>query len=221
MLDCILFDLDGLIIDSEPLQFRAYRPALEQFGYQLDLETWASWHRVEASTARWVRDQQLELDPQVLRAVKKNYYETLIAEELELKPGARELIEACAHGCNLAVVSGSRRESIESCLQKFDLERHFDEFVSGVDLPRSKPYPDAYLEALRIMKIDAANAIAIEDSPTGLQAATTAGIVCIACPDDFMPKAKGAFAGAALVVDSLLDLDPERLRQIHAGHFDA
>ncbi len=215
MLECVLFDLDGLLVDSEPLQFHAYRRALEQFGVRLDLDAWIRWHSVEASTRRWVRDRGLDLDPEELRSVKKRHYDDLVATELQLKPGARALVERCAGEFELAVVSSSRRESIESCLRKFGLAEHFTAFVSGAELARSKPYPDAYLAALETVNCRPQNAIALEDSATGYRAAAAAGVACIVCPDFFIPKATDAFIGAARVVESLAVLDPGSLRAIH------
>ena len=216
MLEAILFDLDGLLVDSEPLQFRAYQQALQAFGYRLEHDDWIEWHRVEASITRWVAEKQLDLDPQAVRAKKKQIYDSLIDHELELKPGAAELIEACAKEFSLAVVLSSRIESIVACLEKFGLALHFTEFMSAADLARSKPYPDVYFAALSSLNIPAAQAIALEDSVTGFRAAQAADITCIVCPDHFIPKPEGAFAGAALVVESLLELNVSELRQTHA-----
>lgn len=217
MLKCILFDLDGLLVDSEPLQYRSYQYALDQFGVSLDLDTWIQWHSVEASTTRWIRDQGLDLNPEAVRDVKKAHYDHLVSHELELKPGARELVENCTAEFELGVVSSSRRESIEGCLEKFDLRKNFSMLVSGAELKRSKPYPDSYLEALKIMDMIPENAIALEDSVTGFRAATAAGIQCVICPDYFIPKSNDAFLGATLIVESLSELNAQVLRKAHAS----
>ena len=216
----LLFDLDGLLVDSEPLQFRSYQYALQQFGFDLNLDTWIEWHRVEASTTRWIRDQGLDLDAEEVRAVKKVHYEQLVADQLELKPGVRKLIESSSREFELGVVSSSRLESIEGCLRKFNLHSHFSTFVSGADLKRSKPYPDPYLEALKLMNMAPENALALEDSVTGFSAATAAGLICDVCPDHFIPKPDEAFVAATLVVESLSELNPEVLRATHAKHIE-
>ena len=164
-----------------------------------------------------MENQRLDLDVRAVREAKKEIYDKMIDDELDLKPGAGTLVEACAAEFRLAVVSSSRRESIEGCLAKFGLARYFSEFVSGADLPRSKPYPDAYLKALEIMRVSSAAALALEDSVTGFRAADAAGIGCLVCPDHFIPKPAGAFDDAALIVDSLLEVDPGRLRSAHAA----
>jgi HAD superfamily hydrolase (TIGR01509 family) len=216
MLDCVLFDMDGLLVDSEPLQYRAYHYAFEQFGINLSMEDWIRWHSVEASTARWVEREQLDLDVQLLREVKKQHYEQLIATELNLKPGVRELIEDCSTDFQLAVVSASRRESIEACLEKFELIHHFSVLLSGDQVARSKPFADPYIAAMKSLQTSPAHAIALEDSVTGFRAASAAQLACVVCPDHFIPKAEGAFETAALVTHSLNELSARRLRSLHS-----
>ena len=216
MLECVLFDLDGLLVDSEPLQFRAYQYAFDQYGIQLSMEDWIEWHSAEASTARWVEKKQLDLEVEQLRNTKKAYYEELIATELELKAGVNGLVEDCAQHFELAVVSASRRESIEGCLDRFGLKGHFTRLVSGSEVKRSKPFPDPYLAAMDALQTMPARAIALEDSLTGFRAATAAGLKCIVCPDHFIPKPANAFDSAALVTNSLAELSAAQLREILA-----
>jgi HAD superfamily hydrolase (TIGR01509 family) len=217
MLDCVLFDLDGLLVDSEPLQFQAYRYAFDQFGIQLTMDDWIRWHSAESSTARWVESQQLDLDVAQLREVKKRYYDRLIVDELQLKPGARELVRDCAQGLQLAVVSASRRESIEACLDNFDLGRHFTCYISGSEVARSKPFPDPYLAGLQALQTTADRAVAVEDSLTGFRSASAAGLTSVVCPDHFIARPENTFDGADLVVGSLLELNASHLRQTHAA----
>ena len=216
MLDCVLFDMDGLLVDSEPLQYRAYHYAFEQFGINLSMDDWIRWHSVEASTARWIEREQLDLDVQLLREVKKQHYEQLIATELNLKPGVRELIEDCSADLQLAVLSASRRESIEACLEKFDLIHHFTVLLSGDQVARSKPFADPYLAAIKALRTSPDHAIALEDSVTGFRAASAAQLAYVVCPDHFIPKTEGAFETAALVTLSLNELSAERLRSLHS-----
>ena len=217
MLDSVLFDLDGLLVDSEPLQFQAYRYAFDQFGIQLTMDDWIRWHSAESSTARWVESQKLDLDVEQLREVKKRYYDTLIVDELQLKPGARELVEDCAKSLQLAVVSASRRESIEACLDKFDLGRHFTCYISGSEVARSKPFPDPYLAGLQALQTTADRAVAVEDSLTGYRSANAAGLTSVVCPDHFISRPENAFDGADLVVGSLLELNTTHLQRAHAA----
>lgn len=217
MLDCVLFDLDGLLVDSEPLQFRAYRRAFAQYDITLELDDWIRWHSVEASTQRWIENEKIDVDVDELRQVKKGYYDDLIANTLTLKPGAAEIVEECALHFRLAVVSASRRESIEACLGKFALQRHFSILISGSEAARSKPYADPYLAAIEKLGATPESVLALEDSVTGYRAASAAGIKCIVCPDHFIPKSATAFDQADLVIESLHDLSAQTLRTVHAS----
>lgn len=214
MLESVIFDLDGLMVDSEPLQFRAYREAFSQFDIDLTIEQWTRWHTQEASTRRWIESEGLDIDPEAVRARKKLIYDRMIADELELKPGVSELIDELVSRHRLCVASGSRRESIEACLAKFSLLHHFDHLCSATEVERSKPYPDIYLHALALMQADPAASVALEDSPTGLAAATSAGIACVVCPDGFLEKPAAAFANASLRVESLTQVSANMLEQL-------
>ncbi len=215
MLECVLFDLDGLLVDSEPLQLRSFQQAFKSFGVTLEPSVWFEWQDAGIPTARWIEDKHPGLDPEEFREVKKVIYEELIEGEMVLKPGARKLVEECSSEFKLAVVSGSRRESIEACLGRFDLQRWISLIVSGSELGRSKPLPDPYLEAMRVLNTDPSGAIALEDSTIGFRAARAAGLACIVCPEKTIPRRSNAFEGAALVVESLLELNAEGLRSIH------
>ncbi len=214
MFKVVIFDLDGLLIDSEPLQFRAYRDAFSNNGVILELSDWPQWHSLEASAARWIAAYNLPVNAEKIRAEKKILYEVLIEKELTLKPGARKLVETLSRHCRLCIASGSRPESIEACLNRFSLTAYFERQFSATQLERKKPYPDVYLEALSKMQVSPQRTLAIEDSVTGLQAATTAGVSCVVCPDSFVPTSLSDYDGATLVVDSLEDLTLLKLEQL-------
>lgn len=214
MLETVIFDLDGLLVDSEPLQFRAYQEVFSKHGVEFEFSDWPEWHRLEASASRWIATHNLPLDPELVRSDKKLIYEALIDTELTLKPGARRLIESLSGRYRLCVASGSRPESIEACLSRFSLSRHFENQFSATLLRRKKPYPDVYIEALTKMQVKSQHAIAIEDSVTGLKSAKAAGLECIVCPDTFVSAPISNYDGAALIVDSL-----EKLLQMDLEQF--
>ena len=214
MLEVLIFDLDGLLVDSEPLQFRAYREAFSRNGVSLKLSDWPEWQKLEGSAARWIEAHDLPLDAERLRAEKKGLYEALIEDELTLKPGARSLVETLSNQFRLCIASGSRPESIVASLNRFSLMPHFEKLFSAAHLRRSKPYPDVFEEALSRMQVAPQRALVIEDSVTGLQAATSAGIRCVVCPDTFTPSPLTDYAGAALVVNSLEELTLPELERL-------
>lgn len=207
LLECVVFDLDGLLVDSEPLQFRAYREAFARHGVEIELSDWRRWHELEASVPKWVEIDGLEVNPEVIRAEKKTLYEEMVEEELELKSGAEELVRELSEHCRISVASGSRIESIRACLEKFELEGLFESFFSGTTLARSKPFPDVYVHALGSMGVPAHRALAIEDSVQGLVAARAAELRCVVCPDTHNRRPASDYAEATLVVESLLELN--------------
>ena len=210
-LECVIFDLDGLLIDSESLQFEAYQVAFRYFDVELTLADWVEWHTVEASARRWIERHQLDIDATELRDRKRVVYERLVDEQLSLKPGADYLVRHLADAdVRLCVASGSRASSIRYTLQKFGLEEFFERFCSAQNETRSKPYPDVYLTAMREMSVTAEQVVAIEDSPTGLAAATAAGIRCVVCPDSFMPHHR-PFSDESLMVNNLHELNVDTL----------
>ena len=213
-LELIIFDLDGLLVDSESLQFEAYHQVFARHGVTFEKSDWPEWHRLEASATRWIEARRLPLDAEIIRAEKKLIYQQLIDKKLRLKAGARQLIERLTGQCRLCVASGSRPESISSCLDKFSLRSNFEQLFSATLLARKKPFPDVYLQALETMRVAATNAIAIEDSVTGMQASIAAGIQCVVCPDSFYQHPPGDFDGAALIVDSLEDLEFKTLERL-------
>ncbi|NKC16598.1 MAG: HAD-IA family hydrolase [Gammaproteobacteria bacterium] len=216
MLEVVIFDLDGLLIDSEPLQYRAYKEAFAMHGITIELDDWPLWHRLEASAARWLQHFGLQGDAERIRDSKKVIYDRLIERELALKPGAQTLVRTLAEHFRLCVASGSRLESIDACVEKFNLGGCFEASFSATTQARKKPYPDVYRHALRQMGCDAGSALAIEDSVTGLQAARAAHIPCIVCPDSFMPVEVYGYEDAALVVESLEQLSLARVCGISA-----
>ena len=213
-LELVIFDLDGLLVASEALQFEAYHEAFASYNVELELSDWPEWHRLEASAARWIEAHELPLDAESIRSDKKLIYERLIEQKLTLKPGAKRLVKELSGRCRLCVASGSRPESIRACLDKFSLRSQFEQLFSATLLSRKKPYPDVYLQVLEMMQVKPANAIAIEDSVSGLKASIAAGIQCVVCPDNFYQYPISAFEAAAMMVESLEELDFTSLDQL-------
>jgi beta-phosphoglucomutase-like phosphatase (HAD superfamily) len=113
------------------------------------------------------------------------------------------------------VVSASRRESIEACLEKFDLQRHFSTLTSGSEVEHSNPFPDPYIAAMQALRATPGNAIALEDSLTGYRAARAASLKCIVCPDHFIPNPDYAFEQVALITNPLEQLCADTLHILH------
>ena len=215
-IEAVIFDLDGTLVDSEPLQYQAFNEVFSRHGHPvtpLEYDEWRGWQVIP----RWIESRGLSVHPDPIRAEKKIVYEHLIRDQVTLKSGARSLVELTASHFRLAIASGSRRDSIVKCLEKFGLLHHFDTLCSVTELGRGKPHPDVFLEAARQMCISPSNAVVVEDSVTGLGAANAAGMPCIVCPDSFLPAPREALGGAALVVGSLQEVTIRQIKQLATG----
>jgi HAD superfamily hydrolase (TIGR01509 family) len=203
MTKAIIFDLDGLLIDSQPLQFKAYHDAFKKFGYDLTKDSWMLWVHDSLSAKEWVEKHNLKIDPHSVRVEKKKIFEKLIHKELKLKPGARELVNKLYKKFPLGIASASRIESINLILKKFKFTSKFKVVLSDTKMERGKPFPDIYLNTARKLKVKPENCLVFEDSIAGLKAAKSAGMKCIVCPDKFLKIDIKKFKKADKIVESL------------------
>ena len=213
MIEVVIFDLDGTLVDSEPLQYQAFNAVFSQHGHPASpaqYDQWRGWQVIP----RWIETHGLSIRPEPLRQQKKAIYDQLIRDQVTLKPGARVLVETLSQHFRLGIASGSRRESIERCMEKFDLLKHFEVVCSTSEVGRGKPHPDVLLETLRRLSASPGDAVVIEDSITGLGAANAAGTPCIVCPDSFLPAPPEALSNAALLVRSLEEVSVEQIKQL-------
>ena len=203
MVKVIIFDLDGLLIDSQPLQYQAYHQVFSNHGFLLTLVDWQEWIHNSYSAKQWIQKHKLPLDVATLRSEKKTIYDQLIHDELKLKPGARKLINTLYGKFRLGIASASRLESIELIVDKFGLRSKFEQLVSDTEMANGKPHPDIFLETAQAMQVEPADCLVIEDSMAGLKAAKAANMTCIICPDTFSNLKPATFTGADKIVSQL------------------
>ena len=206
-----LFDFDGLILDTETAARAGWAWLYRRHGHELPEERWATL--VGTRAADWNPMDHLEelvgesLERETLDKERFAHEMTLIEAE-ELRPGIAEyLAEAKRRGLKCAIVSSSSRDWIHMNLARLERAVGWDAIVAADhDGSRAKPRPDLYLETLDLLGVDAAEAIAFEDSVNGIRAAQAAGIFCVAVPNpvtrDF------ALDEADLLLDSLAELSP-------------
>ena len=200
-----VFDMDGLLIDTEPLWREVESDLLERHGV-----------RFTADDAEATHGRSIEDTVAVYAARLDGATETTIREELTaamrlhyaagppLRPGARDLVEALGRRMPLAVASNTDGELVCLALEGVGLLGAFAGIASGADLGRAKPHPDVYLAACQRLGVPPRLAVAIEDSPAGVKAAKAAGMLCVGVPD--RDGVDLYAAGADLVVGSLADL---------------
>ena len=206
----LLWDHDGVLVDTERWYFEASRIALARVGVELSqtryLELAASggscW---DLARARGVRE------PEVLagRAHRDALYQQFLRSEPIEIAGVAEVLAELASRYRMAVVTNARRSDFELIHARRDLLRHFEFVLTGEDFGRSKPEADPYLAGLARFAADPSQSIAVEDSVRGLRSARAAGLACIVIRTPF--TASEDFTGAFRVVDSIRDL-PGALR---------
>ena len=217
----LLFDFDGLLIDTETPSRLAYEELYREHGHELPLEQWATL--VGTIGARFDPDAHLEelvgqpLDWEQLTARRRAREDELCDLE-DLRPGIEDyLAEAERRGLKTAIVSSSTRDWIARHLQRLDRANGWGVIVAADgDTTRAKPQPALYLEALDVLGLSADEAIAFEDSLNGIRAAKGAGIFVVAVPNPITETF--ALDEADLLLTSLEDVPLEDLlARIEAG----
>jgi HAD superfamily hydrolase (TIGR01509 family) len=204
----VVFDLDGVLVDSEQVWDDARRELVaEQGGTWTDEATHAMMGMSSLEWSRYIHDElHLELEPPVISAAVVGKLERLYRRELPLLPGARDAVQAVAARWPLGLASSSNREIIDLVLELAGLTSAFAATVSSEEVARGKPAPDVYLEAASRLDVPPTDCAAVEDSTNGLRAAADAGMTVIALPNPAFPPNETALRLATAVIGSLHEL---------------
>jgi HAD superfamily hydrolase (TIGR01509 family) len=212
MIEAVIFDLDGVIVDSEQVWDEVREQLIgERGGRWTDS---AHGDMMGMSSPEWSRYMHEELGlaetPQRINEEVVSRMLVRYREELPLLEGAVAAVERlAAAGLRLAVASSSNRPLIEVVLEHAGIARCFDATVSSEEVARGKPAPDVYLEAARRLGVEPGRCTAVEDSSNGLRAAYAAGMRIVALPNMHYPPAADALALAHVVLSRLDELVPE------------
>jgi len=207
----VCFDLDGTLVDTERLQWQAYRRALAEYGVDIDLDEYRRRFIAVSGGAQWACDRwQLPIDAPTLRARKAAVYRGLIAAGVPPMPGARACLERLRGSFGLAVVTNSTRAEAAIVLGSLASAELLDAVVAREDYAAPKPAPDAYRAAAAALGYSPAACVAVEDTPRGVRAGCAAGMRVVAVPSDL--TADRDFTGAARRLGTLDGLTPALLR---------
>ena len=214
MIEAVVFDLDGVIVDSE----QVWDDVREQLAH----ERGGTWHdgaqadMMGMSSPEWSRymheriglaESPEEINDEVVARMRERY-----RESLPLIDGAVDAVRRLAGEFTLAVASSSNRSLIEVVLEQAGLRELFAVVVSSEEVARGKPAPDVYVEAARRLAVEPARCAAIEDSSNGIRAAHAAGMRVIAIPNAHYPPAADALELADVVISSVHELTPDLAR---------
>lgn len=208
-LGAVLFDMDGLLLDSERIWLEAERDVVDRLGGE-----WGPQHQkqlvggsVPRTTAYMLKLTGADVSPDTVARWLLDAMADRLSSRVELLPGADELLDAvAAAGVPAALVSSSYRPLVDAALQSLGADR-FTLTVAGDEVDRLKPAPDPYLLAARTLGLAPRHCVALEDSPNGVASAEAAGCVTVAVPN-IVPVEPGP---RRTVVGSLADLDVRRL----------
>jgi len=214
MIEAVVFDLDGVVVDSEQVW--------DDVREQLAKERGGRWHEgaqaamMGMSSPEWsaymhdeigLAEPPEEINAEVVRRMLERY-----RERLPLIPGAVDAVRRLAPELRLGVASSSNRTLIEKVLEQACIAGLFEAVVSSEEVAAGKPAPDVYLEATRRLGVEPGRAAAVEDSSNGIRAAHAAGLRVVALPNAHYPPAADALALADAVVATSAELTPELVR---------
>ncbi|WP_438973336.1 HAD family hydrolase [Polaribacter sp.] len=206
---CVLFDMDGVIIDSEEIHKKAYYETFNSIGVQVSEELYKTLTGSSTINAfqKLVAHFNLSLNPEKLVLDKRKRYVDFFKNDpnLHLVDGVKEFIKHLyANKINLVLASSSAMVNIDRVLNRFELQDFFLAKISGADLKASKPHPEIFEKAAILGKTPKENCIVIEDSDNGIQAANAAGIFVIGYKN---PKVKDqTLKNADFITDSFFTL---------------
>ncbi len=228
MLKAIIFDFNGVILNDEPIHFRAMRDTVSGLGIKLSAEEyWANYLPFddercldEICATHGVRLTAAQRQSALVGKVQT--YKSLMSNEYPLFPGAAEFIRLAASRYPLAIASGARRDEVESTLQATGLKGCFRIVVAAQDFTLGKPHPESFLLALQQLNrsidgnggpIEARECLVIEDSLGGVRGARAAGMECLAISNTYAREQLAA-AAASRVAASLEGLTLESLQDL-------
>ncbi len=205
----LIFDFDGLIIDTESPEFETWLEMFREFGAGLKFEEWVaclgtSADAFDAASILYQRtgistDNLTLWTEQKKRSIQK-------ANQLSPLPGVINLLqEAKNAGIGLAVASSSPRAWVQGHLERMGLISYYQYILTKEDVQNVKPAPDLYLKAVQMLRVEPAQAVALEDSPNGIKAARQAGLFCVAIPNPISKRLD--LSEANLIFNSLTEVN--------------
>ena len=208
MIDAVVFDLDGVLLDTEQVWDEVREAFVRERGGRYDEEIqrammgmsspeWSSFLHREAG----VPDRPEEINAEVVRRMVTRY-----REHVPLVPGSREAVERLAARWPLGLASSSNRPLIDAALELAGLASFFQATVSSEEVARGKPAPDVYLEVARRLSVPPGRCAAVEDSHNGIRSARAAGMRVVAIPNPHYPPDEASLSEADVTLSSIEEL---------------
>jgi HAD superfamily hydrolase (TIGR01509 family) len=215
MSEAVIFDLDGILVDTEHYKFKAWQEAFRTLGIEITWEEFRQEFVVQGSTfVEFLerRDYKEEFIEDDVRPVANRYFLKAIEEEVPAMPGAVEVLSRLHEEFVLGLASNSYWLYVDKLLEKFGMRKFFKAEANGSEVENLKPDPDVLYLAAERMDVNPKVCVVIEDAPKGIVAAKKAGMKGIAIPTE--DTETGDFGQADLVLESLNDVTTELIRNL-------
>jgi len=209
MIKAVIFDMDGLMIDSEPIQSKGFKLLLKEYDkkpiYHANglLQVVGTTNNCAQFKIKYNINEELD----VLKQKRQQFYQKVLKSgAIKTMPGLNNLLEFLKHNnFKIAVATSSFLEDINVIFSKLKLFPYFNVLVTCEDVTKGKPAPDIYLEAAKRLNIKPADCLVLEDSESGVTAGKNAGMKVVAVPNKFTKNHD--FSKANLIIDSLNKID--------------
>ncbi len=217
MIKAVIFDMDGLLIDSEPLWFRAHKKVFGELGVPFTAEDHRGMmgRRTPEVVAEVYREKPWKgLTQRQVSDMIEDEAAWLIKSEGTLKPGVRHTLSVCSKaGVPLAIASSSPHKIIDAVVDTLEIRGHFSHIYSARSEPYGKPHPGVFIRVAEHFKVEPHECLVFEDSPAGILAAKAAGMICVAVPEA-ATKNHSFTQTADVVLDSLEEFDEQLLKRL-------
>lgn len=217
MINTVIFDMDGVIVDTEPVHHYAYHQHFKTLNIEISPEMYHSFTGNSTRNIYQRLKEQFALEEEVEKLVdiKRSLFNEAFdkKEDLFLLDGVDDLIKDLhQNGVQLILASSSAKVTIDRIFKRFNLYPYFTDIVSGEDFPKSKPHPAIFVHAASLSKAPKSECIVIEDSTNGIKAAKAAGLFCIGY-DSFHSKLQD-YSEADLVIKHFDELSYEKIKDL-------